>query len=138
MTAFNYAEGKMVKLVYSDVRRHGERCFTTKQVCEMVDRAEYTVTQHIRDGNVPAPQNSYPVDGDRSFVLQYYWSEKDILALHDYLKTVHIGRPRKDGETNTRDLPSATELRAMIRQGVVLYVKNDKGEFVPTWRSETL
>lgn len=135
ITAWNYPKGKVAKYVYSDVRKNGEMAFTSKQVGEMVDRTPANIALQISRGNVRTPQHTYGLDENRNF-FKYMWCEKDIMDLHAYLSTVHIGRPRKDGEISTRRLPSATELRAMIRQGTVLYVKNEDGEFVPTWQAE--
>lgn len=134
VTAWNYIEHKPCKYIYSDVRKTGERAFTTGQVADMVDRTRENILVHIKNGMVERPQYSYSMENREH--LAYYWRESDILDLHAYLQTVHIGRPRKDGEVNTRALPSAAELRAMIRQGTVLYVKNSQGEFVPTWKAD--
>lgn len=134
ITAWNYPKGKMEKYIYSDVRKNGGKAFSTIQVCEMVCRKRITVERAIWNGYVN-PQFTYGLDEARN-KYAYYWSEKDIMDLHAYLMTVHIGRPRADGMVTTGKLPTASELRAMIRQGTVLYVKNDAGEFVPTWQAE--
>lgn len=136
LTAWNYPQHKVEKHVYSDVRRNGERAWSTMQVCKMVRRSRRMILMDaIAAGNIERPQITYSYEGGNQDYA-YYWSEKDIMGLHDYLKTIHIGRPRHDGRINTRDLPSAAELRAMIRQGTVLYVQTDSGEFVPTWQAE--
>lgn len=136
IVAWNYPKGKAERYVYTDVRRNGAQAFSTRQVEKMVNRSRTTIKTAISEGMIPAPQRTYGLDAERNGYA-YYWSEKDIMGLHDYLKTVHHGRPRKDGLVTPRDLPTASELRAMIRQGTVFYVKQGD-EFVPTWRAENI
>lgn len=134
ITAWNYPEHKVAKYQYSDVRKNGGKAFTTTQVCEMINRSRDRIFAHMASGNVRPPQKTYGLEPGQSSYA-YYWSEDDIMDLHSFFRTVHIGHPRKDGQINTRDLPTASELRAMIRQGTVLYVKVGD-EFVPTWQAE--
>lgn len=134
--AWNYPKGATERYVYSDVRRNGEQAFSTRQVEQMIGRSQKTIKNAIRDGMIRAPQRTYGLNEERNGYA-YYWSEKDIMELHDYLKTVHFGRPRKDGRVTPKQMPTASELRAMIRQGTVFYVKSGD-EFVPTWRAENI
>jgi hypothetical protein len=134
IVAWNYPKGKTERYVYSDVRRNGERAFSTKEVCQLVNRKWRIIMKYISQGMIREPQHTYGLDEKRN-TYAYYWREQDIMDLHAYLCTVHYGRPRKDGRVTPKDMPTASELRAMIRQGTVLYVKvGDK--FVPTWRAE--
>lgn len=135
ITAWNYPKGKMCKHILSDVRKNGQTAFTTKQVCAMLGRSPKTVKLAISDGHIHEPQYSYGLDEKRN-KFAFFWSEKDIMELHEKFMNTHIGRPRKDGMVTTGKLPTASELRAMIRQNTILYVKNDSGEFVPTWQAE--
>jgi len=135
ITAWNYPQGRVMKYIYSDVRKRGEKAFSTPEVMKLVRRGRGTVLGAVDDGNIPRPQFTYGLDENRN-LYKYYWSEKDIMALHAYLKTVHIGRPRHDDKITPGNLPSAAELRAMMKQGTVLYVKTESGEFVPTWQAE--
>lgn len=136
VVAWNYPRAKAERYIYSDVRRNGGQAFTTKQVGQMVNRSRTTIKNAINDGMVPCPQRTYGLDAERNGYA-YYWSEKDIMVLHDYLKSIHFGRPRKDGLVTPRQMPTASELRAMIRQGTVFYVKQGD-EFIPTWRAENI
>lgn len=136
ITAWNYPDGKLEQYVYSDVRKNGKMAFSTPQVQAMVGRSRNTVKNAVREGMINPPQATYGLDENRNRYA-YYWSEEDIMALHGYLKTVHKGRPRKDGLITPLRLPTAAELRAMIRQGTVLYVKTEDG-FAPTWQADGL
>lgn len=135
ITAWNYPKGRLEKYVYSDVRRNGEQAFSTRQVLQLLRRKDKEfITRAIKEGMINAPTLTYGIDENRNS-YGFYWREKEIMDFHDYLKTVHIGRPRKDGGINTGNLPTTAELRAAIRQGTVFYVKVGD-EFVPTWQAE--
>lgn len=136
IVAWNYPKGKVERYVYSDVRKNGGQAFYTGEVAKMVNRHPITLRRAMEDGMIREPQQSYGLDEERN-PYAYFWSEKDIMELHDYLKTVHYGRPRKDGLTAPLNLPTAAELRAMIRQGTVFYVK-EGDKFVPTWKAESI
>lgn len=133
ITAWNYPKGIMQQYVYSDVRKNGEQAFSTNQVCDLINRKERILNKYINEGMIRRPQITYSLENRNEHA--YYWSEKDIMDLHAFLSTQHYGRPRKDGKITPKDMPSASELRAMIRQGTVLYVKVGD-EFIPTWRAE--
>lgn len=135
ITAWNYPKGKAVKLSYTDVKRNGEKAFTSIQVQQMIGRKRKAIEDAIKNGMIPAPQKSYSIDSNRN-PFAYFWCEKDIMGLHAYLSTVHRGRPRKDGMVTPAKLPTVAELRAMIRQGTVFYVKDSDGNFIPTWDAE--
>lgn len=133
ITAWNYPKGRLEKYVYSDVRRSGEQAFSTNQVGQMIGRNQRTIKNMIAAGIIRKPQTTYGLDENRN-EYAYYWCEKDIMDLHDALKSIHVGRPRIDGRITPKAMPTATELRAMIRQGTVFYVKVGD-EFIPTWRA---
>lgn len=134
ITAWNYPKGEVQKFQYSDVKRNGERAFSTAEVQKLIRRGRRPIERALHEGMIPMPQQTYGLETRSPF--KYLWTERDIMNLHDYLKTVHIGRPRHDGGINTRDLPSRAELRAMIRQDKILYVETEDGKFVPTWQAE--
>lgn len=131
-----YPLEKRVAYTYSDVRKNMETAFTTKEVCKMVSRIRQTVEMTIVDGQIEEPQYTYSFKNRNKY--QYLWHEKDIMALHAYLSTVHIGRPRKDGLITASRLPSARELRAMIRHQPVMGYLDEDGNFTPTWLAEDL
>ena len=103
----------------------------------MVNRSRIIVEWAIINGQIEAPQFTYGLDENRN-MYKYMWHEKDILALHAYLSTVHIGRPRKDGLITPAKLPNARELRAIIRQQPIMGYLDSEGNFTPTWLAEDL
>lgn len=133
MVAWNYPEGKRVAYVYSDARRRMGKAYTMQQVAAMVNRHRVQIAMYIIDGKIRPPQRIYSLDGNKK-PGKWFFSEKDVYDLHDYLLTVHIGRPRKDGQIRPGRTCSRAELRAMLQHETVLYVKNSDGEIVPVWK----
>lgn len=131
-----YPDQRRVVYTYSDVKKNYKPAFTTREVGEMVNRAPRVVERMAREQVFdPAPPMMYTLSSAMN-PYGYRWSEEHIMGLHSYLLTVHRGRPRKDGRTTpSSNLPTARELRAMVRQEQVLYVRTEDGEFVPTWRA---
>lgn len=133
--AWNYPQARVMTYVYSDVRKMGQRAFSTMEVSQMINRSRRVIEEAILRGDIREPQSVYSLTGKPKRVA-YKWREEDIMDLHAWLMTIHRGRPRLDGEiVPASNLPTARELRAMIRQETVLYVKQGD-KFVPTWKAE--
>lgn len=135
ITAWSYPQRKRVGYTYSDVRRRMETAFTTKQVSEMVNRSRVTIENAILEGAIEEPQYTYGINEVQK-KYKYMWHEKNIMALHTYLSSVHRGRPRKDGLITASNLPNSRELRAMIHQKPVMGYLDEDGKFVPTWQAQ--
>lgn len=134
IVAWCYPLTKRVAYTYSDVRRRMGQAFTSKEVGLMINRKRGTIEAAITNGNIEPPQFTYGLN-EHKRKYKYMWSEKNVMELHAYLSTVHYGRPRNDGLVTPAPMPSARELRALMRQEQILHVKNDNGEFVPVWKS---
>lgn len=128
-----YPEHRRVAYTYSDVKKRREPAYTTVEVGKMLNRTRKTIEYAIMDGNIEPPQYTYRIGGVRE-KYKYMWDEEHILGAHSYFSTVHYGRPRNDGAIVPMHLPTKRELRAMIRQEEVLYVKQGD-EFVPVWKA---
>ena len=133
MMTWCYPLKKRVTYGYSAARRMMEKAFTTNEVAKMLNHTRHNLEMQIVRGNIEPPQFTYGLNENmRKF--KYMWDEKHIMDAHAYYLTVHIGRTRKDGLITPKKMPTARELRAIIRQEEVLYVK-DGDEFKPTWRA---
>lgn len=135
LVAWNYPEHKKVTLNYTDVQRRKQKAFTTKEVAALLGRGRVTVQRCIDRGHIPPPQYTYSFETGRK--KENWWKEEDIMGLLDYLANLSVGRPRRDGQLihTWEDLPTPRELRALIRDEDVMYVKRDDG-YVPTWRAQ--
>lgn len=134
VTCWRYDEGRVVKYNYTDTLKAHRPAFTMKQVGQLINRGRLALELAILDGKIERPQFSYSIDENRN-MIQYLWSEEDIFAAHAYFSTVHYGRPRKDGLATPYPIPTLRELRAMIDDEEILYVK-DGDTFVPTWKAK--
>jgi hypothetical protein len=130
-----YPLEKRVAYTYSDVKKNHKPAFSTQEAAKMLWRSRLTLERAIIRGDIRAPQYTYGIDENKR-KFKYMWSEDDIMEAHAYLSTVHQGRPRHDGLVTPQRLPTARELRAMIRQEQVFYVRGEDGEFRPVWRAE--
>lgn len=129
-----YPLHKRVAYTYSEVRRKKRPAFSTKEVAAMMGRKPLALDRAIMRGDVEPPQHVYSLTPEKK-KLKYMWSEDDVMAVHEYFSNVHRGRPRKDGLITSSKMPSAREVRALINQEVILWIQNDDGEFIPTWKA---
>lgn len=133
ITAWNYTQRKRQAYVWSDVRRNHGRAFSLTEVADMLGRHRVNIEMLIVEGKIRRPQRIYSLDG-KFTPGKYFFQEKEVYALHDYLLTIHIGRPRRDGKVTPGRLPSKLELRAMMQHDTVLYVKTESGGYTPIWK----
>lgn len=129
-----YPDERRVAYTYSDTKRNMEPAYTTIEVSEMIGRHPNSIKKAVGAGAVePAVQYTLT---QRKALFAWRWNERRIMELHKYFMNVHRGRPRKDGRITPQKLPTARELRAMIRQEEILYRKMPDGSFMPTWQAE--
>lgn len=133
ITAWSYPDHKRVGYTYSTVLKNHQKAFSTREVCEMLNRKRTTIEMALVSGKIERPQFTYSLESGK--MHKYFWREQDVISMWEYLSTVHRGRPRRDGLVAPQALPTKSELRAIMRQEEVLYVLED-GEFVPTWRAK--
>ena len=134
VVAWNYLKGKRVAYSLTDVNKNKQHAYPISQVSKILEKHEDTIKLHLYAGRINFPQQSYSLNGNKT-PGKYFWSEDDVRKMHDFFKTVHRGRPRKDGKITPGNMPSRAELEAIINQEQVLYVKNNEGDFIPVWKA---
>lgn len=131
---WNYPKELRVVATYSDVKKRMGKAFTTTEVCAMLMRHKVTVERAILKGELARPQHTYALETGKIF--KYMWSEKDIMDAHEYYSNKPwSGKRAGDGSVTPKNLPTARELRAIIRHDTILYAKTDDG-YIPTWEAE--
>jgi len=135
VTTWCYPLHKRITYTYSDVKKRKAPAFKLMEVTKMLQRSRKTIEHAILDGNISRPQFTYGLD-EHKRMFQYMFSEKDVIEAHAFFSTQHYGRPRNDGLITPAPLPTLRELRAMMRQDEVLYVKNEDGGYTPVWRAK--
>lgn len=131
--AWNYPNGKRVAYVWSDVQKNMQHAYRIPQVGEMLHRHPNIIKSYVKSGNIKPIQKTYTLDENKSPGI-FLFSEDNVKELHEYLLTVHRGRPRKDGEIVSSNLPTKAELNAMLKQETILYMKTKDGDFSPVWK----
>lgn len=134
ITTWCYPLHKRVTYTYSDVLHSKGPAFTMTEVGKMICRGKLAIERAIIRGDIEPPQMTYGLN-ERKNTFKYMFSEKDVLAVHAFFSTVHRGRPRKDGLITPGFMPTVRELRALMRDEEILYVKQGD-QFLPTWRAE--
>jgi len=134
LVAWCYQDRCRYSYSYTEIRKNATKGYRLKEVSELIGRHSIYINKLILDKAIPTPQRTYKLDGTYK-PGRYLLSEDDIMAVHEYFATTHAGRPRSDGLINSwRDLPSKLELRAMLQNQQITYVK-DHGEYVPVWKA---
>jgi len=133
LIAWDYELGKRVAYSLADVNKNKQYAYPISEVVKILGKHEDTIKWHMYKGDIKFPQQCYSLNGNKT-PGKYFWSEDDIRSMHDFFKTVHRGRPRKDGGITPGDMPSRAEIEAIMKQENILYVKNDDGDFVPVWK----
>lgn len=117
---------------WSDIRRRGSRGFTTPEACAILHRTKDTLYKYIKQGLLDPPEMAvYPNQSKRIY------SEEDLFKLQEIIASQHLGRPRADGMiVSYSNAPTKEEVYAAVKHDMVLYTKNDEGEFIPLYRAE--
>jgi hypothetical protein len=130
--AFNYHQNKVVKYTYYDYKKFRKPAFRISEVSKILRRHEDRIRIAIWNLDVSKP---YMVEyKNRSGV--YYFSEENIYELRDYFANVHRGRPRNDGIVVSKNVPTISEIDAVLGKKPMLYMRTKEGNFVPVWSAE--
>jgi hypothetical protein len=136
IVAWNYTKGRKMTYSYTDVLRRKQTAFPTKEVSQILNRSVLSLELAITNGSIKRPQYTYNIFDPDKKVSGFFWTEKDILDALDYFASLHRGRPRKDGGiTAASDLPTPREVRAMMNNEQILYVK-DGDKFIQSWKAK--
>lgn len=126
LIAWCYPDKKRVLYSYSQVNKYMENAYTTLQVAAILNKHKITIEDYILEGKIRAPHRIYPIGKPDSKWSKYMFNQKDILEIHEFILD--------SGHSN--NLPSKTELLALLKHNVILYTKTEEGKFVPVWKAE--
>ena len=124
--AWCYPDKKRVMYSYSQVEKSMEKAYSIIEAGEILGRHRVTIEEYILQGKIKKPQKVYPISNPDSTWSRYMLSESDILDIHQFI--IDAG--------HIRDLPSRSELQAILKHNLILYTKTDDGKFVPVWKAE--
>ena len=126
VVAWSYLDNKRVMYSYAQVDKHMERAYGIVEVSKIIGRHRVTIEEYILQGKVKQPQKVYPISNPDSSWSKYMFGESDILDIHQFI--IDAG--------HIRDLPSRSELQAILKHNLILYTKTEDGKFVPVWKAE--
>jgi len=124
--AWCYPDRKRVLYSYSLVEKNMENAYSIKDAGKLLNRHKVTIEEYILAGKIKVPQKVYPISNPESSWFKFMLSESDILDIHQFILD--------DGYLT--NLPSRTELKALLKHNMILYTKTVDGSFVPVWKAE--
>ncbi len=126
VVAWCYPDRKRVLYSYSLVEKNMENAYSIKDAGKLLNRHKVTIEEYILAGKIKVPQKVYPISNPESSWFKFMLSESDILDIHQFILD--------DGYLT--NLPSRTELKALLKHNMILYTKTVDGSFVPVWKAE--
>ena len=136
VTINNLYNGTRQQVNIVEFKKKRKNAFTIADTARLLNYNKKSIPRLVRNGILPNPVGER-LNGERKFGYLSYYSEEHIWEARDLLATHHIGRPRKDGLSTNNKIPSVQELRYQMGDGMIYYVKNEDGEFVPIF-TETI
>lgn len=132
--AWDYTDWKRKMYGWSDVKRTMQNAFSLKDAGGVLGIHRLTIDRYMRAGKIKTPQRVYDLSTRKPG--KYFLSEDDVLDLHTAMSETHQGRPRTDGFVTNNRVPNRAEVRTLVRQGDVLYTKDESGQFIPIWKEQ--
>lgn len=132
VTTFCYPDGDYRQYPWVWLKKNHRKAYGMQDVANMVQRRRRWIQAKMLEGNIRKPQKAYSLKNPDRYT--YYFSEDDVLEIQDYFANVHWGFKRKDGLITPGPTPSKNDLRAMMNDDTLLYVRGNDGEFKPVWR----
>lgn len=132
---YNIGDQKEQTMLYSDFKKHRKRAYTVVNAGRLLNKSGNILRFHVAHGHIKPPVGLLP-NGERSFTRKSYYSEDDIFEIRNFMSTVHIGKPRKDGKI-TSNMLTEQELRARMGDALMLYTRTKDGDFIPVWAEQT-
>lgn len=103
-----------------------EKAYSIVEAGKILNRHKVSIERYILAGKIKEPQRVYPISNPESSWNKFMLSESDVLDLHQFIAE----------EGHAGDLPSRTELLALLKQNLILYTKSSDGNFIPVWKAE--
>ena len=73
------------------------------------------------------------VNGIQTSTYPSYYTEEQVFQIRDIMSVIHRGHPRNDGLVTNNTTPTEDQLRAKINNSLLVYVRDEDGNFIPTF-----
>lgn len=136
VTLWNCTKDLQMMVAMAEFKRKRKRAFTVSEAALLLNYHKKSIPRLIKAGMLPEPMGELP-GGERAFHHLSYYSEDQIWEARNLMAQTHMGRARKDGLITNNKTPTEQELRYAMGDGMIYYVKNEEGKFIPVF-SETV
>lgn len=136
VTLWNCTKDIQLSMLMSEFKKKRKRAFTVKETAQLLNYHRKSIPRLVKLGFLPPPTGELP-GGETAFHHLSYYSEDDIWEARNLMAQTHMGRARKDGLVTNNKTPTEQELKYAMGDGLIYYVKNEEGRFIPVF-SETV
>lgn len=136
VTLYNCTKDCNMTMDMVEFKRKRRRAYTVAEAARLLNYHRKSVPRLVKSGLLPPPVGELP-GGKRSFHHLSYYSEDHIWEARNLMAQTHMGKPRADGLVTNNKTPTEQELRHAMGDGMIYYVKDENGRFIPVF-SETV
>lgn len=136
VTLWNCTKAIQMTMTMVEFRKKRRRAFTVMEAAKLLNYHRKSIPRLVKRGFLPKPIGELP-GGETAFHYLSYYSEDHIWEARNLMAQTHMGRERKDGLITNNKTPTEQELRYAMGDGMIYYVKDENGKFIPVF-SETL
>lgn len=136
VTLFNCTKDCIMTMGMVEFKRKRRRAYMVAEAARLLNYNKKSIPRLIKAGLLPEPMGELP-GGERAFHHLSYYSEDQIWEARNLMAQTHMGRARKDGLVTNNKTPTEQELRYAMGDGMIYYLKDENGRFVPVF-SETV
>jgi hypothetical protein len=136
ITLYNKTKDEMMTTTIVEFKKKRKKAFTVKETAQLLNCHVKHIPRLVKKGVIPEPVGELP-GGKRAFHYLSYYSEDTIMEARKAMSLIHQGQPRKDGLITNNKTPTEQELRYAMGDGILLYTKDENGNFIPIF-SETI
>jgi len=119
-----------------EFKKKRKRAYTIMETSKLLNYHRKSIPRLVKSGLLPPPTGELP-DGRTAFHYLSYYSEDQIFEARKLMAQTHQGKPRRDGLVTNNKTPTEQELRHAMGDGLIFYVKDENGKFIPVF-SETI
>ena len=131
-TLWNCTKAVQMTMNLIEFKKKRKRAFTVAETALLLNYHRKSIPRLVKRGLLPPPVGELP-NGERSFHYLSYYSEDHIWEARNLMAQTHIGRERKDRLVTNNKTPTEQELRYAMGDGMIYYVKDDNGKFIPVF-----
>lgn len=136
VTLWNCTKAVQITTTMVEFKRKRKRAFTVMETAQLLNYHRKSIPRLVKKGFLPPPVGELP-GGETAFHYLSYYSEDHIWEARNLMAQTHMGRTRKDGRVTNNKTPTEQELRYAMGDGLIYYVRDENGKFIPIF-SETL